>query len=129
MKEYQRQKGNKYILPRELYNQTIWQIRDYHRLKDQAEAILEASPEPSDGQPKGNGTGNTVENKAIKRERLLCTIQIIEESKASIPIEYREGVWNNVLFRQPFPEDADRSTYGRYKSKFVYEVAKKLFLL
>lgn len=129
MKEYQRQKGNKYILPRELYNQTIWQIRDYHRLKDQAEAILEASPEPSDGQPKGNGTGNTVESKAIRRERLLCTIQIIEESKASIPIEYREGIWNNVLFRQPFPEDADRSTYGRHKSKFVYEVAKKLFLL
>ena len=129
MKEYQRQKGNKYILPRELYNQTIWQIRDYHRLKDQAEAILEASPEPSNGQPKGNGTGNTVESKAIRRERLLCTIQIIEESKASIPIEYREGIWNNVLFRQPFPEDADRSTYGRHKSKFVYEVAKKLFLL
>lgn len=129
MKEYQRQKGNKYILPRELYNQTIWQIRDYHRLKDQAEAILEASPEPSDGQPKGNGTGNTVENKAIRRERLLCTIQIIEESKASVPTEYREGIWNNILFRQPFPEDADRSTYGRHKSKFVYEVAKKLFLL
>ena len=129
MKEYQRQKGNKYILPRELYNQTIWQIRDYHRLKDQAEAILESSPEPSDGQPKGNGTGNTVESKAIRRERLLCTIRIIEESKASIPIEYREGIWNNVLFRQPFPEDADRSTYGRHKSKFVYEVAKKLFLL
>lgn len=129
MKEYQRQKGNKYILPRELYNQTIWQIRDYHRLKDQAEAILEASPEPSDGRPKGNGTGNTVENKAIRRERLLCTIQIIEESKASVPTEYREGIWNNILFRQPFPEDADRSTYGRHKSKFVYEVAKKLFLL
>lgn len=129
MKEYQRQKGNKYILPRELYNQTIWQIRDYHRLKDQAEAILEASPEPSDGQPKGNGTGNVVESKVLKRERLLDTIYIIESCKKEIPSEYQEGVWNNTVFGQPFPEDADRSTYGRYKSKFVYEVAKKLFLL
>lgn len=129
MKEYQRQKGNKYILPRALYNQTIWQIRDYHRLKDQAEAILEASPEPSDGQPKGNGTGNVVESKVLKRERLLDTIYIIESCKKEIPSEYQEGVWNNTVFGQPFPEGADRSTYGRYKSKFVYEVAKKLFLL
>lgn len=129
MKEYQRQNGDKYKMPDAVYNQTVWQIRDYHRLKDQADAIMEASPEPSDGQPKGNGTGSTVESKAIRRERLLYTIRVIEDSKASIPIEYREGVWNNVLFRRPFPKHANRSTYGRYKSKFLCEVADKLFLL
>ena len=69
MRDYQRTKG-KYILPREVYHQTIWIIRDYYRLKEEAEAILHESPGPSDGQPHGmNGISDPNASKAIRRER------------------------------------------------------------
>ncbi len=32
---------------------TLYQIRDYYRMKQEAEAALTASPEPPDGQPRG----------------------------------------------------------------------------
>ena len=67
--------------------------------------------------------------KAIRRETMLSTVRVIEKKKQMIPKEYRDGVWNNILFGTAYPDDADRSTYGRYKSKFVYSVARGLYLL
>ena len=128
MRDYQR-RTSKYILPRTIYNQTIWQIRDYYRLKELAEAILEESPPPADGQPKGNSTGDLIASKAIRRERAISIIKIIDEEKSCIPKEYREGVWDNIIHGAAYPKTADRSTFGRYKSKFVYEVARRIFLL
>ena len=81
MKDYQRQKGNRYILPRTLYHQTVWQIRDYYRLKEQADAILEESPPPPDGQPHGTSIGDQVAVKAIRRETMLSTVRVIEKEK------------------------------------------------
>ena len=43
-----------------------------------------------------------------------------------VPKEYRKGVWNNIQNRCPFPIDADRSTYARWKSKFIRDVAVSL---
>lgn len=129
MRDYQRQKGNKYILPRTLYHQTLWQIRDYYRLKEMAESIMEESPPPPDGQPRGSGVSDQVANKASRREHALNIIGIIDKEKELIPEEYRKGVWDNVLYGTSYPRTADRSTYGRYKSRFVYNIAKNLYLL
>ncbi|MBK5254332.1 MAG: hypothetical protein JJE03_07760 [Peptostreptococcaceae bacterium] len=129
MRDYQRQKGNKYLLPRTLYHQTIWQIREYYRLKSQVDAILEESPSPPDGQPHGTGIGDEVACKVIRRENKMSVIKVIEKEKNAIPKEYRDGVWDNIQFGAPYPMDADRTTYGRYKSRFVYNIAKGLYLL
>lgn len=128
MKEYQR-RNTKYILPGNLYMQTVYLIRDYHRMAEEAEAILEESPAPPDGQPRGTARPNQVEQKAMRREKYLSIIGIIQEAKLAIPKEYRTGVWMNIMYAEPFPEDAGRATYGRYKSQFVYEVAKKVYFL
>ena len=128
MREYQR-KTAKYILPGNMYMQTIYQIRDYYRLKEEAQAILDESPAPPDGMPKGKAEGSDPERRAMRRERYLKVVKIVDEAKALIPEEYRAGVWNNVLYHDAFPADADRTTYGRYKSMFVYRIARELFLL
>lgn len=128
MREYQRKTG-KYILPGNIYMQTIYQIRDYYRLKEEAQMILDESPDPPDGQPKGGSGKSDVERKALRRERVLNIINVIDRGRALLPEEYRQGVWNNVIYHDAFPNDADRATYGRYKSLFVYTVAKELFLL
>jgi hypothetical protein len=129
MRDYQRTKG-KYILPREVYHQTIWIIRDYYRLKEEAEAILHESPGPSDGQPHGmNGISDPNAAKAIQRERLVAKTDAIDKALACLPAEYRAGVWQNILYYMPMPMDAGRATYGRWKARFVWEVANSLKLI
>ena len=126
MRDYQRKRG-KYTLPREVYLQTLWQIRGYDRLcKEYAETVTE-SPAPSDGMPRAKGiTSDPTYQKAVKLEHIGRVISAIDTAKSMIPPEYREGVWRSVMYRKPYPINADRTTYGRWKSKFVYTVAEKL---
>lgn len=124
MRDYQRQKNNKYILPRAQYHRTLWLIRDYYRLKEEVKYIAESGPEPSDGMPKGNQISDPTANKAFKITKHLDIIKLIDAEKNNIPEEYRRGVWENIMYGTAFPLDADRSTYGRIKSRFVYKVAK-----
>lgn len=128
MNEYQRKKS-RYTLPRNLYMATLYQIRDYERMKDEAWALLDSSPEPPDGQPKGTVVGNPVEAAAIRREKYVQIIRIIDEALEEVPEEYRKGVWKNIQRGERYPDDASRNTYGNYKSRFIYEVAKKIYLL
>ena len=125
--EYQRQKNNQYILPTAVYNHTIWQIRDYRRLKEALADIPQESPESPDGMPRGRGgVGDPVYAKAVKMAAIRRVVDAIESELKAIPSEYRRGVWESIQERKRFPNDADRSTYGRYKSKYVYSVAVRL---
>lgn len=127
MKEYQRKKNNKYILPTPLYNQIIWQIRDYYRLKEQYNSIPTEGKSVSDidGMPHGKVSGDDgMVNMVEKMQRLSTIIKIIDKERDSIPEEYRQGVWNNIMYRMAYPDDADRTTYARWKSRMIYNVAK-----
>lgn len=128
-RDYQRKRNNKYILPYAAYHQTVWQIRDYYRLKEEAQAILDESPPPPDGQPKAQNLGDETAQKAARREAYLLKARQIEEALLVVPKEYRRGVWSNVTRFDPYPMDADRSTYGRWKSRFVYEVAVRMGII
>lgn len=127
MRDYQRKK-TKYILPKAVYYTVLWKIRDYYRLKEIAGDMIEEKKEIA-----GGLSGTTIHDKVaqtvIKRERLLKDINIIEDTLKEIPEEYRIAIWNNIQFRQPYPLYADRSTYGRYKSKFIFLAAQKFNLL
>ena len=124
---YQRKKNNKYILPNAVYNHTIWQIRDYKRLKQALALIPQESPNPPDGMPQAQGfTGDPVYQKVAKMEDIRKVTDAIEQELLQSPKEYRKGVWESITERKRFPDDADRSTYGRYKSKYVYSVAVRL---
>ena len=90
------QRSGKYMLPKAVYNHTVWQIRDYDRLKD------------------------------LDNDYARHVVGAIDECLQGIPEEYRCGVWRNIQYRQRFPDDAGRATYGRYKSKYIHSVAKKL---
>lgn len=128
MRDYQRKK-DKYILPRAVYHIVLWQMRDYHRLKETAAAILEESTPPADGMPHGAPSADGLANKAIRRAELTRITDIIEDELERIPKEYRRGVWNNILYRTRFPIDADRTTYARYKSRMIYRVAERQGLI
>ena len=105
MGEYQRKRG-KYILPGTVYMKTIYQIRDYYRLKEKIQDTIDESPDPHQPHVSGSKKGSPTESKAFKI--------------------YRDGVWASVMFNEPYPQDADRTTYGRHKSRFVFTVAAYL---
>ena len=126
MRDYQRLKNNKYILPRAVYHKTLWQIRDYYRLKEEAEGIIHESPSASDGMPKGTSTSDPVYSKAARREKALHIIRVIDEEKEKIPEEYRRGVWDSIQYGSRYPDDAHRVTYSKWKSRFVCRVAERL---
>lgn len=128
MRDYQRKKG-KYILPDAVYHQVLWQIRDYYRLKDEAEAILVESPPPPDGLPHGDPDPDGVLKKAMRRMDLTRITDLIEDELSKIPTEYRRGVWVNILYRTAFPDDADRTTYARHKSRMIYNLAERQGLI
>ena len=129
MRDYQRIKNNKWILPTNLYRQTLYAIRDYDRLKEECEYMIQGRAIELDGLPHGSQIGDPTGETAAKIEKLHDRIKAIEAAKKAIPEEYIKGVWQNILYDTPFPNDAGRATYSRYKSHFVFEVAKQLTLI
>lgn len=123
MKDYQ---SKAYDLPHDVYMQTLWFIRGYKRRQVEADAILYASPAPPDGMPKGSGTSDPVSSKASKRECLLDKNKMIDDALSIIPEEYREAIFANVAYRVPYPNFADRTTYSRWRVRFITAVAEKM---
>ncbi len=127
-KDYCPKKG-KYMLPATVYFHTVSTIRDYYHLKEMAQAILEESTPPSDGMPHGSPSPDGVFNKASRRMYFTLVTDIIDDELMRVPKEFRMGVWDNVVNRKAFPRDADRTTYARYKSKMIFNVATRMGLI
>ena len=125
MVDRQSTRNNKYLLPTPVYHQTIWLIRDYARMIEQMNDILLSSPAPADGQPRGSRSYRVSETtiKVEKRETLRKKTTAIESALKIIPEEYRKPIWDNIQERKPYPLYADRTTYCRWKSRFIYNVA------
>ena len=128
MREYQPKKNNPYWLPKAVYYQAVYAVRDYDRLRDEYNSILHESTGISDGQPRGTKAGNPTENKV---ERLADThrkICAIDNALHLLPEEYRNGVFNNVRYQSPYPYIAGVATWSRQRRRFLFLVAKNLHL-
>lgn len=126
MRDYCPTKG-KYTIPRAAWNRVIWLIRDYDRLKQEADQLIMVRDKaPGDMAPAGRGgRSDPVAVAAIKRERFLKDIAVMDDAMELIPQEYRKGIWRS-LQGGTYPKDADRCTYSRWKSRYIYAVAEKM---
>jgi len=52
----------------------------------------------------------------------------IEIALTEIPAEYRKGVFRNIAYYKPFPDDAHPKTYSKYRAEFIKNIAKMLNL-
>ena len=127
MRDYNPEKGL-YVLPNNLWRQTISMIRDYDRLKTEYDDRINEGMSPGSEEPSGKTyrTGDPTGVKAIKLSSIAERIRAVEKAMLWIPYEYREGIWNHIVFRSRFPGDADRSTYTRWQQRYVFEVAKNM---
>lgn len=127
MRDYNPIKGM-YVLPNNLWRQTISMIRDYYRLNAEYKDRIDEGMSPGSETPGGktNKTGDPTGMKAIKLSSIAERIRAVEKARLAIPYEYMDGVWEHIMYRSRFPGDADRSTYTRWQQKFVYEVARNM---
>ena len=65
------------LVKKKMENELYQYWDNQKELEDLQNDIIEASPEPADGQPKGNATGNSTEQKAVKL-RTSRTILAVE---------------------------------------------------
>ena len=126
MRDYQPNKNNPYRLPRNLYMQTLYLIRDYDRLKRTYDDILYSSPDPRDGMPSSGEINDGTAEKATTRAAIAQKCEAIEQAKLQIPEEYRKAVMDNIRYQVPYPDYAAYSTWKRWRQRFIYFVAKNL---
>lgn len=127
MRTYQTRKEK--ILPKDVYNNTLWYIRGYERRKKKLKDKLDESPDPRQPHVKGGEKGSPVETKSEKREPDKAINDAIDKALKTIPEEYRRGVWQKVVYDVPYPDDAAKKTYSSYKSDFVVRTARYLGLI
>lgn len=115
MKEYQYQNEGKQRLPKEVYYQCIWMIRDMERLKE----IINGSGE----QILNDKDMQKLEDALIKFD---CLLRALEE----VPDYYREGIIESVRNRGGgYGDFAHENTWKKWKSKFMCAFATNLGLL
>lgn len=130
MKDYQPKKS-KYSMPQDAYNTTLWIIRGYHRFRDivKFEANTIKAIEYDKDHVQSSEQIDSTFRAAVKIADCKEKINAIDRARDDIPEEYRKGVWESVLYRTPYPDDASESTYSRYRSKFIHDVAFNLDII
>ncbi len=124
MRDYQPKKQNQYYLPHTLYRRVLALVRDYPRMTRAREDMIYESPENAGSR---NSMGRPTENKALRIEALSDDIRAIERALDKIPREYRQGVLDNVLYGRRMDDlPGARSTWSRWRGRFLWHVAKNM---
>lgn len=128
MRDYQPRKNNQYWMDDRLWRKVLAIIRDYERLRAEYNDRVEEGMSPGSETPGGktNKTGDPTGMKAIKLAVIADQIRAIEKAKLVVPYEYMAGIWDSIQYYSRYPNDADRHTYGYWKRRYVWEVAKNL---
>lgn len=127
MSDYQRQsRKNVYRLPKAAWMGALYLIRNYDTMKKLYDERLEEGYSIATDAPSGktNRITDPTGMKAQKLSDLADDIRAIEKAKLVIPAEYMDGVWDSIVYRKRFPDDAHPNTYGNWRARFVYEVAR-----
>lgn len=123
-KEYQPKATREYI-SHNLWMQAIYMVRDYNRLINERDAVIDETPIASSGKGKGNISDPTA-SKVARIENISVKISAIDKAIKVLPEEYRVGIMNNIRYRTPYPDYAHVTTWSRYKTKFITQVIKNM---
>ena len=129
MRDYQRKKNNPYYLPKTLYRRVLAVIRDYDRQREEINDVLFGTADRDGIAVAGGMPGKPTENAAVRLAQYENDTEAVEQALVHIPEEYRKAVFDNIRYGERFPDTAHRSTWFRWKRKFVWCVAKKLKLV
>ncbi len=113
-------------MPKETQKTVAWIVRSYPRLILQRQAILEASPRSPEVPGKSGLISDPTGQTVSRLEKTTRYIDAIESARSAIDTGYVNGVWENCVYRKPFPDYAHENTWKRQKNRFLYAVAAEL---
>lgn len=128
MKEHCKPLNGKSVrtLPRPVYSQIEWILRDYDRLKElsqQASAAEEAEDAIVFYAAECMGlTPQSVIDEAASK------LAAIDRALLVLPEEYRKGVFENMAYKRRLPDEASENTWKKWKRLFVESLARELNL-
>lgn len=117
---------NKFRVPKPVYYQCFWTVKDLDRLK-RLEAI-------------GNYSGNTdelvffVDDEEVIRNAEVLTqaawkLECIRDAIEKVPEEYRQATIDSIVYNAPFSDIAHENTWRKWRQVFIRELAKNLLLI
>jgi len=137
-------KGKYHIEDHFLYMEMMNLVKGYNELRGRKTKILYGSPAPPDGMPRSGKVGNPTEDKAIVLANIDSRIEAIQEVMAELQCKYENtytgepfepyeafmdyGVFCYYRSRDGENEAPSQKTWSRYRSEFLYKLAKKLKL-
>ena len=107
-------------LPREVYYRCLWTVRDFRRIRELASAVPGGSPAEFSDQ-------KIVSGSVIRKA--ASDLSMIRRALESVPEEYRAGILENIINKEPFGDNAHPNTWKRWKLVFLYELARGLDLI
>jgi len=132
-------------IDKKVYKYIDYELQHYEdnkkKLDEIREEILEASPLPPDGQPRGQGgTSNPTEQKAVKLissvalMKIEKTINSIDKVYEHLEMDYKTFFdWNykkNVgIVRTCQEVNISEPTYYRWRDKIIYMVGEEMGLI
>ena len=129
MRDYQRKVNNPYYLPKTLYRRVLSVIRDYDRQVTEIQDVLYGTADRDGVTVAGGRCPKPTESAAIRLAQYENDTEAVEQALAQLPEEYRKGVFRNIVYGDKFPLTAHYNTWWRWKQKFVWYVAKNLYLI
>lgn len=131
-------------IDKKVYNYIEFELQHYEenkeKLKEMRADIIEASPKPSDGQPKGQGgTGKPTERKTVKLMTTIALIQLektitaIENVKDRLNDDYKKFFEFNYIKQAGIVKTCNEipigeRTYYNMRDKIVYAVGQEMGL-
>lgn len=132
-------------IPKEIYKYIEYELYHYTDYKQELmlerERILESSPGPPDGMPRGSATSDSTQNKALKRTAgtavlsLERRINAVDRTLNTLTDTHRQlfkkvyGDAREDVYRMCDELHVSRETFYRYKKHIVLRVGYELGLL
>ncbi len=133
--EYQQRRMKSYLLPRAVYKQAVWALKDLIRLEGKLEELRQRAYYPASPDFAKVCAASLAQVRDTTGD-MACQLQVLEErieamktAAASLPEKYREGVVDRLVLDVPFGDRYHLNTWQKWQQVFVYHVAVNLGLL
>lgn len=115
---------SRYTLPKPLYKEIYWAMRDYPRKKQEYYAAINQSPS-ADGQPHGTGKSDPTEAAVERIWDIGSEIRAIEKALEHIDEGSRTNIFDHNVYGKPLPNvEGQSAKYWKLQNrKYVWYVA------
>lgn len=113
-------------LPRAVYHQCEWILRDYDRLVQVVARTPDIDAAENEivfyaGDSAGLTPKSVIDEAKFKIRSIECALE-------SLPEEYREAVFEYYVHERRLPDEAAENTWKKWKRTFIEELARELNL-